>query len=138
MKDASTRQSGEEIVDTTCASHCGGSCILRLLWGVMARSDPPAGAGSWTHQYGRADNGAFGGEELGGASTISDLEVQWIGRPGPRCQPDRNGRKPAPLSVNGRLFVQGLNRIVALDAYNGSILWSTEIPDLLRMNMPRD
>ena len=43
-----------------------------------------------------------------------------------------------PLAINGRLFIQGLHRIAALDAYNGAILWSLEIPDLERFNMPRD
>ena len=51
---------------------------------------------------------------------------------------DRNPRMPAPLAVNGRLFHQGLNRIIALDSYNGAVLWSLEIPALRRVNMPRD
>ncbi|MFP6738472.1 MAG: LamG-like jellyroll fold domain-containing protein, partial [Planctomycetota bacterium] len=105
---------------------------------AMVRRGKLKGAGSWTHQYGRADNSAFGGEELSGAGGTSDLDVQWIGRPGPRAQPDRNGRKPSPLSTNGRLFVQGLHRIICLDSYNGSILWSWEIPSMMRFNMPRD
>ena len=45
---------------------------------------------------------------------------------------------PAPLAVGGRLFHQGMNRMVALDAFNGAILWSLEIPDLRRVNIPRD
>ena len=99
---------------------------------------PLIGAGEWSHQYGDAANGAFGGESLQGARGTQDLEVQWLGRPGPRAQPDRNGRKPSPLSTGGRLFVQGLHRILALDAYNGSVLWSREVPRLQRFNMPRD
>jgi len=99
---------------------------------------PLAGSGDWSHLYGRADNTAFGGEQLAGISKSSDLAVQWVGRPGPRYQPDRNGRKPSPLSTAGRLFLQGLHRVVAVDAFNGSILWALEIPDLERFNMPRD
>jgi outer membrane protein assembly factor BamB len=99
---------------------------------------PLPGAGEWSHQYGNASNAAFGGETLSGVSSTSDLEVQWIGRPGPRAQPDRNGRKPAPLSTGGKLFVQGLNRIITLDAYNGTVLWSRELPQIQRFNMPRD
>ena len=99
---------------------------------------PLADAGSWSHQYGASDNSAYGGEKLWGASKTSDFEVQWIGRPGPRYHPERSGRKPAPLSTNGRLFAQGLERIVAIDAYNGSILWSREIPHLGRFNIPHD
>ncbi len=30
MRDKTLPESGEEIVNTTCASHCGGSCILKL------------------------------------------------------------------------------------------------------------
>lgn len=107
------------------------------VWAV-AKREPLAGAGEWSHLYGTADNSAYGGEQLGGASTAGELDLQWLGRPGPRVQPDRNGRKPSPLSTGGRLFVQGLDRLIALDAYNGTILWSLEIPPLGRFNMPRD
>ncbi|MEK6270298.1 MAG: PQQ-binding-like beta-propeller repeat protein [Planctomycetales bacterium] len=108
--------------------------------GVWARFGKPSleGAGEWSHQYGRADNSAFGGELLGYTSVANEMETQWVGRPGPRYQPDRNGRKPGPLSTGGRLFAQGLERVVALDAYNGTILWSAEIPAMRRFNIPRD
>ena len=106
--------------------------------GIMMTRGPLEGSGEWSHQYGNASNAAFGGEKLSGVSKTEDLEVQWIGRPGPRAQPDRNGRKPAPLSTGGRLFVQGLNRIIALDAYNGYVLWAKELPRIQRFNMPRD
>jgi outer membrane protein assembly factor BamB len=99
---------------------------------------PLPGAGQWTHLYGSADNSAYGGEQLGGAASSQEMAVQWLGEPGPRFQPDRNGRKPAPLSTAGRLYLQGLHRIVTLDAYNGAVLWSLEIPGLERFNMPRD
>lgn len=105
---------------------------------VTAVRPPLEGAGEWSHLYGRPDNSAFGGEELGGASTTSEMDIQWIGRPGPRAQPDRNGRKPSPLSTGGRLFVQGLHRIIALDGFNGTVIWALEIPSLERFNMPRD
>ena len=106
--------------------------------GIKLTRGPLKGSGEWSHQYGSASNAAFGGEKLSGVSNTDDLEVQWIGRPGPRAQPDRNGRKPAPLSTAGRLFVQGLNRIITLDAYNGTVLWSRELPEIQRFNMPRD
>ncbi len=97
-----------------------------------------AGAGEWSHLYGTADNSAFGGEQLSGASKTDDLEVQWIGRPGPRYQADRSGRKPSPVSRGGQLFLQGHKRIVAVDAFNGSVQWSLEVPGFERFNMPRD
>tara|TARA_Y100001934_G_scaffold16216_1_gene19489 strand:+ start:6101 stop:8932 length:2832 start_codon:yes stop_codon:yes gene_type:complete len=99
---------------------------------------PLANSGEWTHQYGNAGNTTSSNEELGGATATTDLEVQWVGRPGADFGIDRNPRMPAPLSSWGRLFHQGMNRMIALDAYNGSALWSLEIPDLRRVNMPRD
>ncbi|MEM7384584.1 MAG: LamG-like jellyroll fold domain-containing protein [Verrucomicrobiota bacterium] len=98
----------------------------------------PEGAGSWTHQYGDPSNDTNSGEVLAGAKTTDDLDVQWFGRPGADFGIDRNPRMPAPLAVNGRLFHQGMNRMIALDAYNGTVLWALEIPDLRRVNIPRD
>lgn len=106
-------------------------------WRLLRRPTPP-GQGSWTHQYGGSDNTAYGGESLGGARAADDLRPLWIGRPGPRDQADRSGRKPSPLAAGGRLYVQGLDRITALNASNGTLLWRLEIPDLARFNVPRD
>lgn len=105
---------------------------------IEHKKDKLPGSGEWSHLYGLPDNSAFGGETLAGVKSTNDLQVQWMGKPGPRAQPDRSGRKPSPLSVNGRLFVQGLHRLIALDAYNGTLLWEWELPTLERFNMPRD
>lgn len=96
------------------------------------------GIGNWTHQYSNPANNANGGETLTGASKTTDLSVQWVGKPGADFGIDRNPRMPAPIAVSGRLFHQGMNRMVALDAYNGAILWSLEIPNLRRVNLPHD
>ena len=92
----------------------------------------------WGHQYGSTGNASFSGETLGGIDKTSDLQMKWIGRPGADFGIDRNPRMPAPLAVGGRLFHQGMNRMIALDAFNGAVLWSLEIPDLRRVNIPRD
>jgi outer membrane protein assembly factor BamB len=115
------------------ASDQAEDCVIHR----MLKSALP-GASDWSHLYGLPDNSAFAGENLGGARNSDDLEVQWVGRPGPRYQADRSGRKPSPLSSGGRLFLQGLQRIIAVDIFNGTLLWSIEIPDLERFNMPRD
>ncbi len=96
------------------------------------------GSGDWSHMYGQADNSAFGGETLSQASTRQDLVTQWIGRPGPRYQTDRQNRKPSPLAVGGRLFLQGQQRMIALDSFSGSVLWSVESPTIMRRNVPHD
>ena len=105
---------------------------------VILKKKAPEGEGVWTAEYGTPDNSAFGGESMWGSTSSDEFEIQWMGRPGPRFQADRNGRKPSPLAINGKLFVQGLERIVAIDAYNGTIVWTRVIPGMIRMNVVRD
>ena len=104
---------------------------------VVAREKLKDG-GEWTHQYGNAGNTASSKDALGGATGTSDFAVQWVGRPGADFGIDRNPRMPAPIAAAGRLFHQGMNRIIALDSNNGAVLWAAEIPDLRRVNIPRD
>ncbi len=99
---------------------------------------PLEGSGEWSHIYGSSANNHFGGEDLAAARKADDLVVQWLGQPGARYQADRNGRKPPPLSTGGRIYLQGLHRLLALDQYNGTILWAVELPEMDRYNMPRD
>jgi outer membrane protein assembly factor BamB len=92
------------------------------------------GTGEWTHQYGQADNSSCSQDDR----IQGDMTVQWWGRPGARPMPDRGNRNPPPVSANGRLYVQGNRTLFGLDAYNGTILWSKQIPTMRRANMPRD
>jgi outer membrane protein assembly factor BamB len=112
--------------------------IEQLSGGLLLKKHPLEVEGEWTHQYGRSNNSAFGGESLWGSTRAEDFDIQWMGRPGPRFQTDRSSRKPSPLAINGRMFTQGNQRIVALNVHNGSILWSKELPGLRRMNTHRD
>lgn len=105
---------------------------------LVLKKNPIEDIGEWSHQHGDLRNASYGGESLFGNTETSDFETQWMGRPGARFITDRSGRKPAPLAVSGRLFMQGKERIAAMSAYNGSILWMKDIPGLLRMNVARD
>ena len=106
-------------------------------WALVRRGAMP-GTADWSHQYGDGRNAGYTGETLAGSRAASDLELQWIGRPGPRYHADRQVRKPAPLCVAGRLFAQGQERVIALDAYSGTPLWSLELPGLQRYDIPHD
>ncbi len=114
-------------MSTTTWSTDGG------LW-ACARRGSLAGVGAWTHQYGDAGNTTCSQDER----LKGDMRVLWFGRPGPRPMTDRGTRAPAPLSTDGRLFVQGDRFLFGLDAYNGTMLWVRNIPDLRRANIPRD
>jgi outer membrane protein assembly factor BamB len=105
----------------------------RGCWG-MVRRGALAGAGEWTHQYADASNSANSLDSL----VQGGLSVLWFGRPGPRPMLDRGTRSPAPLSTHGYLYVQGDRHLFGLDAYNGTLLWALNIPELRRANVPRD
>lgn len=103
------------------------------LWAELRRA-PLAGAGEWTHQYGSSDNSACSQDELAGG----EMSVLWWGEPGPRPMPDRGPRNPAAVSANGRMYVQGDRVLFGMDAYNGTILWSLQAPEVRRANVVRD
>ncbi len=91
---------------------------------VTVRRAPLEGTGQWTHQYG---NAARTGSSEDRVARVP-LEMQWFGEPGPAMMVARHWRGPAPLCVDGRLFVIGQYRITAVDAYNGRELWTRELP----------
>jgi len=104
------------------------------LWARVVRG-PLEGAGEWTHMYGDPGQTASSHDMLVAGSS---MKIQWFGRPGARGMIDRQSRNMSPLWAGGRLYIQGDNRLFALDGYNGTILWTLETADLIRVNIPRD
>lgn len=94
---------------------------------TLARGALP-GAGNWSHQYGNVGNTAVIDEKR----VKGDLGVLWFGDPGPGDMVNRHEGAVGPLSVNGRLFVQGEATISAFDAYNGLFLWKYENEEAIR------
>jgi outer membrane protein assembly factor BamB len=92
------------------------------------------GAGEWTHQFANPANTSSSGDRR----IHANLALQWFGGPGPDLMVDRHLRGPAPLSSQGRLFVPGENQMIAVDAYNGTVLWQKDLPGSQRYTMPYD
>lgn len=97
-------------------------------WVKITRGALP-GAGQWTHQYGEPGNTACSGDDL----VRAPLDILWFGEPGPGQMPSRHASIVAPLSIDGRLFVQAENTVMAYDAYNGVKLWQRDIPGITRL-----
>ena len=96
-------------------------------WYMLRRGKLP-GAGSWSHQYGNVANTSFSADHR-----IRDgLGVLWYGDPGPSSMLNRHEAAGAPLSTNGRMFIQGTDKIMAYDAYNGTFLWEYKNPGAIR------
>lgn len=108
----------------------GGGLENPLLKGGLT------GAGEWTHNYNNPENNPFSTDQL--VKGVADMDLQWFGRPGPERRVDRHNRQPAPLWVEGIMFVPGQNWMTALDAYNGTILWDKEVPLSSRLPGFRD
>jgi SAM-dependent methyltransferase len=115
--------------------------VLNILRGIRPYEGysywkiAPKGAGAWSHAYGDASNTANSGDSI-----VADGEVglRWFGEPGARGMMDRQPRNAPPLCVNGTFYIQGNNRIFGLDAYNGAVRWSVELPNFRRVNVPHD
>jgi len=93
-----------------------------------------AGAGNWTQQYGNPQNTACSGDEL----VNGPLGILWYGEPGPVPMVERHAEAGSPVSINGRLFIQGGEIIMAVDAYNGTGLWERRIPGAVRVKTKSD
>lgn len=102
-------------------------------WVVLERGPLP-GAGSWTHQYAEPGNTACSDDE----AVQGPLGLLWFGNPGPGPMVNRHERAASPLSIDGRLFIQGENVLMAYDAYNGLKLWEREIAGAMRVNASHD
>jgi outer membrane protein assembly factor BamB len=86
------------------------------------------GADNWSHQYGDPSNTASNNDQL----VKGGLGVLWYGDPGPGKMVNRHDGAVGPVSVNGRLIVQGEASVMAYDAYNGMFLWEYENPKVFR------
>jgi outer membrane protein assembly factor BamB len=92
------------------------------------------GAGSWRQLYANPQNTACSDDLL----VKAPLSLLWFGEPGPGKMVERHARAESPMAINGRLFIQGAEIIMAYDAYNGTLLWEREIPGAVRVRADVD
>ncbi len=100
---------------------------------TLTYAERPAldGAGQWTHTYAEPGNSACSEDKL----VKGQMALQWFGKPGPRDMIDRHHRNVPPLFKDGRLFVPGDCVVYAVDAYNGTVEWKTEVPNSRRLGV---
>ncbi len=97
------------------------------LLATLTRGKLP-GAGEWSHQYGNVANTLTSDDHR----LKGDLGILWYGDPGPSQMVNRHEGASAPLSTNGRMFIQGTDSVMCYDAYNGMFLWEANNPGALR------
>jgi len=107
---------------------CGGAAVLGKPGRMtLTTRGPLEGAGDWTHQYCDPANTNCSVDRL----VTAPLEMLWFAD-NDFEMPSRHGRAPAPACLDGRLFVEGLHGIRALDAYNGHVIWEYSIHNILK------
>ena len=104
--------------------------LTRTPTSVIVRRGALPGAGTWTHQYADAGRSAASTDQL----VRLPLRLLWFGGPGPDRMVSRHWYAPAPVSINGRMFVAGQHHMVAVNAYNGRELWCRELRDVARFS----
>lgn len=97
------------------------------------QSDAIPAADGWTHTYGDSGNSAASQARVG-----QNLQLQWFGGPGPRNMVDRHMRTMPPLVCGGRMYIPGLDRVITVDAFNGTVQWELEIPGSTRIGILKD
>jgi outer membrane protein assembly factor BamB len=85
------------------------------------------GASNWSHQYFNTANTCCSTDQL----VKGPLGMLWF-RDSDQIMPSRHGRGPAPLFYNGTMFVEGMNTLRAIDAYNGRTLWEYQLEGILK------
>jgi outer membrane protein assembly factor BamB len=117
----------------------GGTACLsfhrdgQVTWRKYVRG-PLQGTGAWTQQYCDPQNTACSGDER----VYGPLGVLWFGEPGPQGMVERHACAQSPVSMDGRLFMQGEEEISAVDAFNGTLLWKRQIPGAVRVKVKAD
>ena len=103
---------------------------------AVARRGDLKGAGNWTHLWGNPQNTSSSGDELVKGSTF---DMQWFGYPYP------SGHAAGwHFLSNGILYNKGVmlvlytDYVIAVDAWNGTVLWEKDITGSLRYSQMRE
>ena len=107
--------------------------IAKNSFSVFQKKDL-VNSGSWTHMYADPANTACSRENR----LNTNFKLHWFGAPGPEPMIDRHHRPLPTLVTKGRMFVPGDNKIMAVDAFNGTLWWELDLIKSRRLAAPRD
>jgi outer membrane protein assembly factor BamB len=92
------------------------------LW--VTRPGPLPGAADWTHEHADPANTRVSHDRR----VLAPLGLLWFGGPGHQGILPRHGHGPQPQVSEGRLLVEGVDLLRALDVYTGRQLWEAPLP----------
>ena len=95
---------------------------------TVSERGPLEGTGVWTHLYCTPGNVNCSTDTM----LKGPLGMLWF-EDNDLEMPSRHGRGPGPLFEDGILLVEGIHELRALDAYNGRVLWTYPLPNILKI-----
>ncbi|MBX7166189.1 MAG: PQQ-binding-like beta-propeller repeat protein [Pirellulales bacterium] len=97
----------------------------RGTWTTITRPGALVGAADWTHEYGDPGNTLMSPDEL----VRAPLGVLWFGGPSsnPDIYYDRHDWGPSMAVIDGRIFINGPEKLTAVDVYTGRLLWQVPL-----------
>ncbi len=97
-------------------------------WVLMTREGPLPGSANWTHEHADAGNSRVSRDQR----VKAPLGLLWFGGTSNEGVLPRHGHGPQPQVVDGRLIIEGVGSLRAVDVYTGLLLWETKLPGLGR------
>ena len=92
----------------------------------LARKGGLEGGANWTHEHADAGNTRVSKDTL----VRAPLGVLWYGGSSHDGILPRHGHGPQPQVVDGRLIIEGMDMLRAIDIYTGRVLWETSLPGI--------
>jgi outer membrane protein assembly factor BamB len=91
---------------------------------LLARVGPLPDSADWTHEHADAANTRVSKDKR----VKAPLGLLWFGGSTNTEILPRHGHGPQPQVVDGRLFIEGMDLIRAVDIYTGRVLWESSLP----------
>lgn len=93
---------------------------------LIVREGALPGSAPWTHEHADAANTRVSLDSV----VKAPLGVLWFGGTTNESILPRHGHGPQPQVVGGRIIVEGMDLLRAVDAYSGRLLWESSLPGL--------
>jgi outer membrane protein assembly factor BamB len=90
----------------------------------LTREGALPGSANWTHEHGDATNCRVSKDQL----VKAPLGLLWFGGPPHDGILPRHGHGPQPQVLDGRLIIEGVDMLRAIDIYTGRLLWEASLP----------
>jgi outer membrane protein assembly factor BamB len=91
---------------------------------MLIRAGALPGSANWTHEHADASNTRVSKDAL----VKAPLGVLWFGGPSHEGILPRHGHGPQPQVIEGRMILEGVDVIRAIDIYCGRLLWEAKLP----------